>query len=222
MKGLNLSLKDSLALLVRRKWWVIFPFLALSSAAVLLTYLLPKLYVSETLILIRPRDVPADFVKDLIAGTTEQRLSSIEQTVLSRTNLVQILHEFEDKLPEYKNLNMDQQVLKLNGQISVKFEAERRGNVQLPLTYFRISYQNRNPALAQKIAAKLTSLFIEQDGRARETQVFGTTEFLTGELSKIADQLEQSDEKLKELKARRRYELPNQLETNLRTLDRLG
>src|SRR5207248_7561107 len=107
MKGLHLGgPQDYLALLVRRKWWVLMPFLALSSAAVLLTYLLPKMYVSETLILIRPRDVPAEFVKDLIAGSTEQRLSAIQQTVLSRTNLVQILREFEDKLPEYKDLNM--------------------------------------------------------------------------------------------------------------------
>src|SRR5206468_369739 len=88
--------------------------------------------------------------------------------------------------------------------------------------YFRISYQNQNPELAQKIAGKLTSLFIEQDSRVREVQVFGTTEFLSGELEKVSKQLERSETKLKELKARRRYELPDQLETNLRTLDRLG
>src|SRR5437867_12683309 len=131
MKGLHFSgSQDYLALLVRRKWWIIFPFLALSSAAFLLTSMLPRTYVSETLILIRPRDVPQDFVKDLIAGTTEQRLSAIEQTVLSRTNLIQILHEFEETLPEYRNFNMDQRVLRLKSQIKVVFEAERRGNVQ--------------------------------------------------------------------------------------------
>ena len=55
--------QDVLALLVRRKWWVIAPFIALTCASALLTYLLPKTYVSETLILVRPRDVPKDFVK---------------------------------------------------------------------------------------------------------------------------------------------------------------
>ena len=104
MKGLHFSSpQDYLALLVRRKWWVIFPFLALSGAAILLTYVLPKMYVSQALILIRPRDVPAEFVKDLIVGTAEQRLTAIQQTVLSRTNLVHILQEFENQLPEYAN-----------------------------------------------------------------------------------------------------------------------
>jgi polysaccharide biosynthesis transport protein len=223
MKPLNLSgPRDYLALLVRRRMWVIVPFLALSSAILLFTYLLPRLYVSDALILIQPRDVPEDFVKDLIAGTTEQRLAAIEQTVLSRTILIQILHEFEDKLPEYKDLLMDQKVLKLRNQIKVDFEAEQRGSAPLPVTYFRISYGNRSPELAQKIAAKVTSLFIEQDNRARENQVYGTTEFLSGELEKVSVQLKQSEDRLQELRSRHRYELPEQLDTNLRTLDRLN
>ncbi len=223
MKLLNFtSPKDYLALIVRRKWWVLFPFFALSAGVIVLTYILPKMYVSESLVVIRPRDVPQDFVKDLIAGSTEQRLAAVEQTVLSRTHLVQILHEFEEDLPEYRRFNLDQKVEKLHGKIKVDFEAEKRGNVQLPVTYFRISYQNRNPELAQKIAKKLTSLLIDEDNRARSDKVFGTTEFLQGELSKVSDALNQSETNLQKLKARHRFELPENQEGNLRTLDRLA
>src|SRR5262249_28827173 len=158
------------------------------------TYILPKLYVSDTLILIRPRDVPNDFVRDLVAGTTEQRLSSIEQRVLSRTNLIQILHEFEDQLPDYQQLNMDDKVQKLRDTIKVSFDIDRRmGGTPLPVTYFHVSYQNHSPELAQKIATKLASLFIEQDSRVREDQVFGTTEFLSAELDKVHVQLQESE-----------------------------
>src|SRR5881275_2931247 len=92
------SIPDLLALFLRRRWWLVWPFVALACAVALFTYILPGMYVSDTLILIRPRDVPNEFVKDLIAGTTEQRLSAIEQRVLSRTNLVQILNEFDGQL----------------------------------------------------------------------------------------------------------------------------
>src|SRR5262245_8857567 len=113
MKGLRLNgAQDYLALVVRRKWWIVVPFIELSSVVAVLTYILPKSYVSDTLILIRPRDVPNDLVRDLIAGTTEQRLSAIEQTVLSRTNLVQVLREFEEGLVDYRRINMDEKVLK--------------------------------------------------------------------------------------------------------------
>jgi polysaccharide chain length determinant protein (PEP-CTERM system associated) len=223
MKGLSFTgVQDFLALFIRRRWWLVWPFLTLSSAVVLFTYILPKMYVSDTLILIRPRDVPNDFVKDLIAGTTQERLSAIEQRVLSRTNLVQILHEFEDRLPEYQRFNMDDKVLKLRDAIQVTFDVDKRMGAPLPVTYFHVSYQNRNPELAQKITTKLSSLFIEQDNRAREDQVFGTTEFLNGEMEKVGEQLKESETKLKQLKERRRYELPDQIEPNLRTLDRLG
>src|SRR5207237_120829 len=89
-------------------------------------------------------------------------------------------------------------------------------------TYFRITYQNQNPELAQKIASKLTTYFIEQDNRVRETQVYGTTEFLSAELDKISEQLQESETAIKNFKSTRQYELPDQREVNLRTLDRLG
>jgi polysaccharide chain length determinant protein (PEP-CTERM system associated) len=212
--------QDVFALLVRRKWWVIAPFIALTCASALLTYLLPKTYVSETLILVRPRDVPKDFVRDLISGSAEERLKAIEQTILSRTNLVQISNEFGDRLPDLARLNMDERVMKLRGQINIAFQADRRNGADL--SYFKISYQSQDPELAQKIANKLTTLFIEQDNKVRETQVFGTTEFLSAELDKVSEQLKESDTKLKEYKMGRQYELPDQKEVNLRALDRLG
>jgi len=103
MRRINLNgLQDVMALLVRRKWWIVYPFLALSSAVLLLTYMLPRLYESRALVLIQSRDVPNDFVKDLLAASASQRLSTIQQTVLSRTNLLEILTEFRDSLPEYR------------------------------------------------------------------------------------------------------------------------
>ncbi len=219
--GIN-GAQDFLALVVRRKWWVIFPFIALSCAVGVITFVLPKTYVSEALVLIRPRDVPEDFVKDLIAGTAEERVRAIQQTVESRTNLLSILREFADDLPEFKRLNMDEQVLKLRNQINISFQLEKSDGKTLPLTYFRISYQNQNPELAMKIAGKLTALFIEQDNQARESQVVGTTEFLAAELSKVSEELNQSEAQLKEVKSARQFELPSQLDTNQKALDRLG
>jgi polysaccharide chain length determinant protein (PEP-CTERM system associated) len=214
------STQDFLALLVRRKWWIAASFLALSSATALLTYFLPGIFVSEALILVQPRDVPEKFVMDLIAGSTQERLSTIEQTLRSRTNLIQILREFEDRLPEFKALDMDARVERLNSQIQIKFQLEE-GRAKEALTSFRMSYQNQNPALAQQIASKLTTLFIEQDHRVRENQVFGTTEFLSTELQKVTEQLNASDKQLAELKSSNQFEMPAQLEANLRTLDRL-
>src|SRR5215510_5686952 len=178
------SLQDFLAFVVRRKWWVIAPFIALSCIVAILTKALPRIYVSDSLVLIRPRDVPDAFVMDLITGSTEQRLRSIQQTVLSRSNLVSILNEFGDKLPDFRTLNNDEAVAKLRKQIKIDFDTvpDVRGGASV--TSFKISYQHKDPEIAQAIDAKLTSLFIEQDSKSRATNVFGTTEFLSAELEK--------------------------------------
>jgi polysaccharide chain length determinant protein (PEP-CTERM system associated) len=212
---------DLLALIVRRRWWVIIPAVALCGFTVLFAMIFPKSYASQTTILIQSRDVPDDFVKDLIGTNTDERLTLIEQTIFSRPNLLKILSEFETRLPEFRKLNDERKVAKLKKQIAINFSAEKRNGKALPTTSIVISYRNQNPDLAQKITARLASLFIEQDNKNREDKVFGTAEFLETELKKVADELGKSETALKALKQRYRYEMPSEQEPNLRTLDRL-
>ena len=220
--GLN-NPKDFLALVVRQRWWIIAPFVLLSCAVAVVIFVLPMMFVSEALILVRPQDVPEEFVKNLIADTTGQRLEAIQQTVLSRTNLIQILTEFGDKLPELRALDMEEKVARLRNQINIPFTVGTVSKgADSGVTYFRISYQNQNPELAQEITNKLTTLFIEQDNRVRSTQVSGITEFISGELAKAEAELRTSEDRLKQVKSSRQFELPGQLETNLRALERLN
>src|SRR4029453_18669986 len=88
MKLVNVSgPQDVTALLLRRKWWVLLPFLGLSAAVILITVLLPEMFVSQSRIVITPRDVPTNFVKDPIPGTTAERLSIFTEQFLSASNL---------------------------------------------------------------------------------------------------------------------------------------
>jgi uncharacterized protein involved in exopolysaccharide biosynthesis len=223
MKRINLNgPQEIMALLVRRKWWIVYPFLALSCAVLLLTHMLPRLYESKALVLISPRDVPNDFVKDLLAGSTGQRLNAIEQTVLSRTNLLEILTEFRDSLPEYKNLNIEEQIVNLRNKIDLIFN-KTVGVGEVPITTsFTIAYSNRNPEVAQKITDKVTSVFIKQDLLARESKISRTVSFLKDSLEKVSVMLDASETKKKNLKAAHRNELPEYMTTNLSMLNTLS
>ncbi|RPJ87609.1 MAG: hypothetical protein EHM18_00265 [Acidobacteria bacterium] len=218
MKGISFSDPAELfALLKRRKAWVIFTLLLLFPCGIVVAWLLPGIFVSETLILIEPRDVPDEFVKNLISVSTEERLSAIQETVLSRTNLLRVIYEF----PLLRGSNEDDQSLitRLRDNIAIDFQ-ERKGRDNSPV-YFKISYQNRDPNVAQKVTARLAVLFIEYDSRTREDQVFGTAEFLNEELQKVAAQLGEVEGQLRIQQEKYRFELPEQLDTNLRSLDRL-
>src|SRR5262245_61340908 len=107
------SLQDFISFLVRRRWWILAPFIALSCLVAVLTKELPKVFVSESLVIVKPRDVPENFVMDLNSNSGQQRLKSIQQMVLSRTNLVGILDEFEDQMPDLRVLSRDEAVERL-------------------------------------------------------------------------------------------------------------
>ena len=217
MKTLSFSSPlDYLALMIRRKWWILIPFPLLSLAIGVITYQLPDVYVSETLILVEPREIPSDFVRDLITVDTAQRVRSVQQTLLSRTNLLRVVTEVESQLVNLQGLDDAQKVNKMKDRIELEIET-RPGMT----SFLRIRYQDQNPELAQKITSWLASLLIETDNRIREEQVFGTAEFLQSEFDKVSQELEQVDQALTRVKYDYLHELPNQLETNLRTLDQL-
>jgi succinoglycan biosynthesis transport protein ExoP len=212
--------EDFIALIVRRKWWIMLPFLALSGVGILLTYCLPNTYVSQTLIQVRPREVSETYVVDLIAGSSQQRLRSIEQTILSRTNMVAILDEFGHRLIDSDSQSIDQRVGRLSEQIDITFQTASGRNGDEILS-FNIAYQNQDPGLAQEIAQKLATLFILQDARARETQVSGNTEFFAGELAKVEQELALAEAQLEAVRRRNRFTLPEQFDANVSRLDQL-
>jgi uncharacterized protein involved in exopolysaccharide biosynthesis len=86
---------------------------------------------------------------------------------------------------------------------------------------FSISYIGNTPHITLAVTNTLASLFIEENLKVRELYVEGTSEFLIGE-SKIAKkELEKQERALKFFKKKHMGSLPEQLDANLRTLDRL-
>jgi len=219
----KLVLKDPFDILVfldRRKWWLILTMVPIFALGTLTAYLLPRFYTSETLVLVEPKDVPDDVVKDFITLDTYERLTAIQETVISRTNLRQVLNEFPDGFGDIRHLSEEQQIARLRQRIKIEVTTNPRGRSSV-VPYFKISYEDRDPNNAQDVTRRLTRFFIDYDTSTREQQVFGTTEFLKGERDKIGRELQEVEQNLSELKERYRYELPEQLETNLRHLDRL-
>jgi uncharacterized protein involved in exopolysaccharide biosynthesis len=71
------------------------------------------------------------------------------------------------------------------------------------------------------VANKLASLFIEENVRGREQQAEKTSEFLSKELSDMEDKLRKREVEIRAFKERHMGQLPEQLDANLRILERL-
>ena len=208
------------AMIVRRKRWVIGAILAGIVVAGVLCLVLPKIYRSSTLIVVENQKIPDDIVKGIGGASVEERLTLIQQQVMSRTLLSQIIEEF--KLYEGK---LDQEILessieKMRKAIKVETVGTigSRGKSVETVT---ISFFNKDPMTAMNVTAKLASLFIEENLKAREQLVTGVSTFLEQELHDAKQALEAQEQAISQYKSKHTGLLPEQMEANLRSLDRL-
>lgn len=210
---IQLDMKSYFDIAVRRKWFIIIPFLVITLASVGLAYLLPAIYKSTTLILVEPQKVPTDYVKPTITSKIEERLYTISQQILSRTRLESIINEL-NLYPEMKGKVPAEDIV---DGMRKDIKLQVRGN-----SAFTLDYLGREPRQTMMVASRLASLYIEENLKAREQQAVSTSDFLENELKNLKAQLEIQEKAVQDFKLRSMGELPEQREANLRTLDRLN
>ena len=208
------------AMIVRRKWLVMSSILAGVMVAGALCLVLPKSYRSSTLILIENQKIPDDYVKGIGGASVEERLTLIQQQVMSRTLLSQIIEEFKLYEGQVDQEGLESSIEGMRKAIKVETVGTigARGKSVETVT---ISFSNKNPMTAMKVTAKLASLFIEENLKVREQLVTGVSTFLELELHDAKKALEAQEQAISQYKSKYIGLLPEQMEANLRSLDRL-
>ena len=204
--------------IVQRRWLLIVPLMVALLVGSFLAIKLPKAYEAKTLILIEPQRVPTNYVQAVVS--TEEvadRISTLSQQILSRTNLEKIINEFGLYAgPGSENMFMEDKVNALKKSINVEVTRNRRET-----NAFSITYRGKNPEKVMNITNTLATFFIDENLKARESQAIGTSDFLETELESMRLKLELKEKALRAFRTSNMGELPEQLETNLRSLDRL-
>ncbi|MBI3597380.1 MAG: hypothetical protein HY203_09535 [Nitrospirae bacterium] len=208
--------QDSLEMLVRRRWYVIIPFLLSVTMSVVLCFELPKIYKSTTLILVEQQKVPEDYVKSSVSVSIDERLNTIQQQIMSRSLLQSVIDEFRLYTKERKRKTPEEVVDTMRKNIVVDVVRGGRN-----IDAFSITYEGADPKTVMLVTNKLAALFIEANLKEREEFVQATSAFLDTELRGVRADLEAQETKIREFKQKYMGELPEQITTNLRTLDRL-
>ena len=217
---LSVTVREYWAIIVRRRLLVIGSIIAGLLIAGLLCLVLPKSYRSSTLILIENAKIPEEYVKGLVGASVEERLTMLQQQVLSRTLLSQIIEEFNLYGGKVGSSGMDSVIEGLRKEIKVDTvgTVTNRGK---SVEAFTISFAHENPMTAMKVTAKLASQYIEENLKVREQMVTGVSAFLEQELTSAKAALEAQEQAIGKFKTKHIGLLPEQMEANLRALDRL-
>jgi polysaccharide chain length determinant protein (PEP-CTERM system associated) len=198
---------DIKGILWRGRWWILLPFaLGLAMTPVIASYL-PKLYRSETLLMVIPQRIPDSYVRSTVTDSVQDRLFSISDQILSRSRLERIIIDY-GLYPEERRIETMEDVV---GRMRLSIVVLPPGREQS----FRVSYTSVDPATAQKVTARLASMFIEENIRERGNLAENTSVFLESQLEEAKVRLQEQEKKLEIYRRANTGELPSQLSTNL-------
>jgi polysaccharide chain length determinant protein (PEP-CTERM system associated) len=194
---------------LRRPWLVVVPWITILLLSAAALVVLPKRYRSTTLILVEKEKVPESFVPKVATENRSQRLDAISAEILSRTRLEKVVEETE---PYPEIASKTRAVEKLRSAIAINM-AGGDG--------FTIEFVHSDPRKAQIVTDRLAKLFIGETMKSREEQVEGAVDFLVAQVTDARKELEGKDEALRRYKEEHMGTLPEQLQTNLATMQML-
>jgi len=214
----ELTIEDYVGILRRRIWLLVIPAVVCSIAAYAISRLLPNRYVSETVVLVEGQTMPDNIVKPIMAGDVNERLATMQEEILSRTRMQQIIDKFGLYKEDRGRLPQEAQIALLRKSITVSAVrpmAETRAN---GLPGFTVSVTAGQAYLAQQICADITSFFTQQNGLLRAQRVADATDFLSKQLNEAKAKLDAQDAKLADFQRRYMGELPDEAQTNFSLL----
>jgi succinoglycan biosynthesis transport protein ExoP len=205
--------------LYRRRWWFLLIAFGIWFGGWLFAWLLPAIYRSESVVLIEQQKVPEQYVVPNVSIDVQERLHSMTQTILSRTRLERIIDDLHLYSKDRPKVTMEELVDRMRRDIRIDL-------VQAPgkrdeLTAFKLSYSSGDPHTAQQVTSQLTSLFIEENLRAREQQSESTTGFLQNQLEDARKQLAEQEQRIRDFKGKYLGQLPGQMQSNVGILSGL-
>jgi polysaccharide chain length determinant protein (PEP-CTERM system associated) len=224
-RTLRLDARYFLNLLLRFRWVLIASFCLAMLGGIYLAATLPRMYRSESTILVEPQSVPDKYVHATVPLEIDARIASLAQQILSSSNLMELIGRF--KLfsdADSHDLVLDEKVEKMRSRLRVRVADEELGKGKRAgsrASAFTISYEDSDPRKVFQVVNSMATFVIDQNLKMRESQAFGTSDFLQDELTKMRARLEEVEKALEEFRRVHMGELPEQLPSNLTILERL-
>lgn len=207
----------------RRIFWIIAGAAALIT--VLIALLWPPTYRATATILIEQQEIPQEMVRSVITSFADQRVQVISQRVMTTQNLMSLIERYNlypdirDKQPREVLLKKMREDIAMK-MISADVIDPKSGRPTQATIAFTVSYENRSPDLALKVANDLTSLYLNENLTNRTKLSQQTAEFFTEEAGRQQAHIDELDKQLAVFKAKHRDELPDLNQLNIQTMER--
>ena len=214
LPGKTYTPDDYLRILWSRRWVIAIPAVVIASATAVASIFLPNWYRASTTILIIPQRVPENFVQPTVTADLRERLTTIQQQILSRTRLERIVQEF-NLYPRERSRGaiMEDVIDRMRRDINVNLATQR--SRREPVSNFTVSFNANDARTAMRVTERLASLFVQENVEDRALLADQTDQFLKGQLEEARRRLAEQEKKVQEFRSRNYGRLPEEVQANL-------
>ncbi|MEX2492399.1 MAG: Wzz/FepE/Etk N-terminal domain-containing protein [Nitrospirales bacterium] len=209
-------IKDFLDVVCRRKW-LILSFVVLGMlVGGWLAWINQDVYRSTTVIVVEQVQNQERSDPTVGGNALNDSVFARNRQVLSRTNLQRVIDQFHLSPDIVKRHGYESAIESLRKNINIDAKVHR-GSIEA----LAISFSHHDPTMAMKVTATLAAQYIHENIGQPDLTLEAANEFVDQELVLAKKALEEKATELSEYNRRFLRELPEQLEGNLRALDRL-
>jgi polysaccharide chain length determinant protein (PEP-CTERM system associated) len=219
------DVEDYLDMLRRYRSWIIGPMFAGLVVGVVVAFLWPDTFISQALMRITPQQVPEKLVPSAINSQMAERLTQMQQEILSRTSLAEMIQRpaLNLYLKDRQHMPMEDIIEQMrNKDIKISMlDGSLQGSNRGLAAAFVIQYKYTDKYKAQAVVRDLVSKFEEQNVTVLRNQSTLTTTFLNDEYKSAKDNLDRLDQEITKFRTDNQGRLPEQYQANLATLNSL-
>lgn len=218
-----LDLEDYIDVARRHAGWIAGPLLAGIVISIVVAFMLPNVYVSQAAMQITPAQVSDAIVKSTVNQQLNERIMQMEQEILSRTVLSQIIQD--PRLDLYKAQRakepIEDVIEKMRTQdIKIKIES-LAGDGSRRASAFTISFSYPDRLKAQQTVQALITRFSDSNQITQATQQNVVKNLVHDELSEAKTKLDKLNEQLTRFRIENSGKLPEQSSLNIAQLTSL-
>ena len=214
MDSTNIAPLDYFSMIRRRRVEWLTPILASALVGWLLVKYLPREYRSSTTIGVTAALVSPSLISQTTPFDNQERMRAIQQQLLSVPILARVA-----RAEGASESQVTRRMTQLRNAISITVpEPVAATNEPRRLDTFVIIYTDAEPELAQRIANRLASVFVEENSKVRTERANDTTAFIDAQLAASQVRMTELEARLRRSKEAHVGQLPEQTQANLQTL----
>jgi len=206
---------EYLKILRRRKWLLILPVLAVTTAVAYVVYRLPDVYESETLIVVRPSNLPTSVVTGVSEDSMTRQLTSINQVVTSRSKLEPLVNKYDlYRVERSRGEPMENIIDTMRANIRVAVNTSRNDITN----GFNIAYRYQDPRLAQAITAELATNYVNVQTSETVNSNVAAVNFIDNQVAQAQEALAAVEKQRVEFMSANVGKLPSEAQSLLNQL----